>query len=168
MRPQSVTDKGSFILHRRVQEALASSSFMKDGRILSGCAGPAVDCLRVSGGTLGFYGRYAYAHASYHHPERLSHALKGVDAIFYAMFHDLDLKVNVQAVLDDLEYEKECRIESGYNLDDISKDAELVAAGLHGLQLTEEGGNDGDDDAIDVCHSDRENNFQPELTMTYG
>ena len=86
MRPQSVTDKGSFILHRRVQEALASSSFMKDGRILSGFEGLAADCLRIPGGTLGFYCRYAYAHASYDHPERLPCALKGVDAIFHVIF----------------------------------------------------------------------------------
>lgn len=129
MRPQSVTDKGSFTLHRMVKEALASTSFMKDGRILSGCAGPAADCLRVPGGTLGFYCRYAYAHASYDHPERLPYALKGVDAIFYAVFHDLDLEVNVQAVLEDLEYEKECH--------DISKDLELVATELHALQMTQ-------------------------------
>lgn len=69
------------------------------------------------------------------------------------MFHDLDLKVNVQAILENLEYDKE------RNSDDISEDAELVATHLHALQITEDGGDD-EADGIDVYHIDRENNFR--------
>lgn len=44
---------------------------------------------------------------------------------------------------------------SRYDSDDSRKGAELVATGLHGIQLTEEGGYDDAEDVVDVCHLDR-------------
>lgn len=158
MGQQSVADKASFTLHHRAEEALASKLFMKDGRTPSDgpCCAAKYSC--VLGGTLGLYCRHAYAHANDDHSERLPFALKGVDAIFYSVFHHLGLKVNIQAFMEDLEAERECG--SRYDSDDSREGAELVAAGLHGIQLTEDGGCDDDEDVADVCHLDGKKPFQ--------
>ncbi len=59
--------------------------------------------LHVPGGTLGFYCRHAYAHANEKHNKRLPLALKGVDAMFYSVFHHLGLQVDIRAVMENLE-----------------------------------------------------------------
>ena len=53
-----------------------------------------------------------------------------------------------------------------YDSDDSRINAELVATGLHGVQLTEEGGDDDGEDVTEVFHIDRENPFQW-LILTY-
>ena len=108
---------------------------------------------RFSGGTLGFDCRHAYAHANDYHKKRLPYALKGVDAIFYTVFAHLDLKVNIQAVMEDLGGEDGYGNQRDYDSDDSRTNVELVATGLHGLQLTEAEGINGDEYVVDVCHS---------------
>ena len=58
--------------------------------------------LHVPGGTLGFYCRHAYNHANENHNKRLPMALKGVDAMFYSVFHRLGLQVDLHAVMEGL------------------------------------------------------------------
>ncbi len=58
--------------------------------------------LHFPGGTLGFYCRHAYAHANKNHNKRLPLALKGVDAMFYSVFHNLGLQVDMHAVMEGL------------------------------------------------------------------
>lgn len=124
--------------------------------------------LCITGGTLGFYCRHAYAHANDDHSKRLPFALKGVDAIFYSVFHHLGLRVNMRAVMDLEDYDNEYGDQRNYDSDDSRKGAELVATGLHGLQLTEDGGCDGSDGVVDVRHIDLHSPFQLKLTLTYG
>lgn len=53
--------------------------------------------------------------------------------------------------MEDLEDEDGYGYQCDYDSDDSRKDAKLVATGLHGLQLTDEG-DDPDDVVVDVCH----------------
>ncbi|KAL2046621.1 hypothetical protein ABVK25_011702 [Lepraria finkii] len=123
MRDPPTLDLSSMVLYHRVKEALASPAFMKDG------------------GTLGFYCRHAYAHTNDYHNERLPMALKGLDAVFYATFYHLVHSVGMHAVMDDLNDEQYSFSEVDSNDEDY--DAELVATGLHGIQISDEGGDDG-------------------------
>lgn len=165
MRSQSVIEKDSFTLHHRTKEALASPSFIRDGRKIIVYAGSAAHCLHVTGGTLGFYCRHAYAHANKDHSKRLPFALKGADAIFYSAFHHLGLRVKMQAVMEDLE--DDYYADDDY-ADDSEKDAELVATGLHGLKLTEEGGDNNDERVVNVCHIVGDHSLQSKLILIYG
>ncbi len=104
---------------------------------------------------MGFYCRHAYAHANTDHSKRLPFALKGVDAIFYSVFYYLGLEVKIQAVMENLEHVDQDAY--GYEWPDDRKGAELVATGLHGIKLSEQGGFDGDDLAVDVSRFDERN-----------
>ena len=57
------------------------------------------------GGTIDFYCRHAYAHATQDHNVRLPHALKGVDAVFYSIFHVLGFKAVVRPVMSGLRHD---------------------------------------------------------------
>ena len=84
--------------------------------------------------------------------KRIPFALKGVDAIFYSMFHHLGLKVNMQAVIDQDDLRNDENAYRAYfETDDGEKDAELVTTGLYGIQLSHDGGSDGAEDVINVC-----------------
>lgn len=166
MGQQIVADKASFSLHHKAEEALASKLFMKDGRTPSDGSCTAAKYSYVLGGTLGFYCRHAYAHANDDHSECLPFALKGVDAIFYSVFHHLGLKVNIQAVLEDPEAEREYG--SRYDSDDSREGAELVATVLHGIQLTEDGGCDDDEDVADLVRRVWRSNWRRDITWFNG
>lgn len=117
------------------------------------------------GGTLGFYCHHAYAHANDNHRDHFPFALKGVDAVFYSVFHFLGLEVTMKAVLDQDDLDNSDAYGRDYDSDDSRKDAELVATGLHGNQLTEEGGCDGSDNIVDVMrHLARKSSRSPILT----
>lgn len=156
-RQHSVADKESFTLYHRAKEALASKTFMKDGRIPIDYLCSATKYSYVPGGTLGFYCRHAYAHANDDHSQRLPFALKGVDAIFYSVFHHLGLEADMHAIMDDLDDDDDRRRD--YDSDDSRKDAELVATGLHGIQLSDEGGGDDCEDPAEVHHTEERNPF---------
>ena len=47
-----------------------------------------------------------------------------------------------------------------YHSDDSRKGAELVATRLHGIKLTEEGGNDDSENVVDVRHLDGKSRYQ--------
>ena len=141
MRDLSTHDLGSTVLYSRIKEALASPAFMKDGQSLKLVFGIRllISFLNL-GGTLGFYCRHAYAHTSDYHRERLPMALKGLDAIYYAIFYHLGLTVRMHAVMEDLEDEGGSDFEVDPNDEEFN--AELVATGLHGIQISDEGGDD--------------------------
>ncbi|KAM0802292.1 hypothetical protein BDR22DRAFT_844059 [Usnea florida] len=131
LRQPSVIQDWSLPLYRTAAKALASQWFMEEG------------------GTLGLFCHHAYAHNKSDHIKRLPYALKGVDAIFYSVFDHLGLRVKIRAVMDDLD-EDGYGNPRDYDSDDSRKDAELVSTGLHTLQLTEDGGDDGGEDPADI------------------
>lgn len=107
----------------------------------------------LQGGTLGFYCTHAYAHSDDGSRKRLPFALKGVDMIIYTVFKSLGLDVEILPVLepiDDERFTERLRYESeeGEELN-----GDLVGTGLHGIQLTEMGGYDGDDCPTEVRDS---------------
>lgn len=106
--------------------------------------------LHVPGGTLGLCCHHAYAHNKPDYAERLPYALKGVDAIFYSVFNHLGLKVKIRAVIDNPNNDRY----RSYNSDDCRNDAELVSTRLHGMKLTEDGGDEDGADTADVCRND--------------
>jgi hypothetical protein len=87
----------------------------------------------LQGGTLGFHCTHAYAHTTSHNVVRLPFALKGVDVVIYTVFRSLGLQVRIRPVLE------EDRRRKGY--DEVGN---LVGTGLHGIQLTERGGYEGE------------------------
>lgn len=142
MRDLPTPDLSSMVLYHQVKEALASPAFMKDGK--SPKLFSRNHLLTSSphlGGTLGFYCQHAYAHTSDYHNERLPMALKGLDAVFYAIFYHLGHSVGMHAVMDDLDDEQSSYFEVDSKDEDYN--AELVATGLHGIQMSDEGGDDG-------------------------
>ncbi|KAL8852145.1 MAG: hypothetical protein Q9221_002968 [Calogaya cf. arnoldii] len=116
-------------LYDHVKEALASPDFFPKG------------------GTLGFHCVHAYAHTNDRVAETLPYALKGVDAVVFSIFKRLNLSVSMRAVMEmeDIIGEDEyARHEEEEEEDDDMKDAKLVATGLHGIQILDEGGEDVD------------------------
>ncbi|KAL8636521.1 MAG: hypothetical protein Q9226_009245 [Calogaya cf. arnoldii] len=119
----STIDMNCLTLYDPVKEALASPEFFPKG------------------GTLGFHCVHAYAHTNDRVVETLPYALKGVDAVVFSIFKGLNLSVSMRAVI-----EKENMID-GDDYDwreesDDMKDAKLVATALHGIQISDEGGED--------------------------
>ena len=107
------------------------------------------ECLtKCLGGTLGFYCQHAYAHANDSDIQRLPFCLKGVDAIFYSVFHHLGLTVGMRAVMEELEDDED--MDQYDNSDDEQTGAELVSTGLHGIQLDDHGGDDGSSSVAEV------------------
>ena len=52
------------------------------------------------GGTLAFYCAHRYAHNAYATRFQMPYALKGVDAVLYAVFEKLGMKVRVRPILE--------------------------------------------------------------------
>lgn len=149
MRDPPTLDLSSMVLYHQVKEALASPAFMKDGQfpmLLS--RNHLLTYSPHLGGTLGFYCRHAYAHTNDYHNERLPMALKGLDAVFYATFYHLVHSVGMHAVMDDLNDEQYSCSEVDSNDEDYN--AELVATGLHGIQISDEGGDDGSESVREI------------------
>ena len=59
------------------------------------------------GGTLGFYCAHQYAHARKATNQLMPYALKGIDAVLFAVFASLGVKVHVRPVLDNDAWEQE-------------------------------------------------------------
>ena len=162
MRDFSTHDLGSTVLYHRVKEALASPAFMKNGQSPKLVFGThlLISFLNL-GGTLGFYCRHAYAHTSDYHKERLPMALKGLDAICYAIFYRLGLTVRMHAVMKDLDDERGSDFEVDSN--DEEFDAKLVATGLHGIQMSEEGGDDGSQSVREIIYDAWRSNWRKDI-----
>ena len=90
----------------------------------------------VQGGIIGQYCTHKYAHTNRGSIQRLPYALKGVDAVVYAIFsRGFGFKVHLRPVLDD--YRKEEWLDREYSGD-------IVGDGLHGLLLNVMSTEDGD------------------------
>ncbi|MCJ1237127.1 hypothetical protein MMC14_005111 [Varicellaria rhodocarpa] len=90
----------------------------------------------VEGGSLGFYCEHRYAHTNKHFIRRLPYALKGNDAVIFSiLLRGFGFKVFLRPVLEELdEYEDSDEKEVG----------DLIASAIHPLELSSEGGCDGD------------------------
>lgn len=95
------------------------------------------------GGVLGFHCAHAYAHTNDRSIRHLPFALKGVDVIVYTVFRSLGLDLKIKPVLDALNGNDYYDGSDGSDGADGDENGELVGTGLHGIQISEEGGRDG-------------------------
>ena len=94
------------------------------------------DISSIQGGYLGFYCTHKYAHTSGCSTDHIHYALKGLDAVIFAIFHGgLGLKVSLRPVLDDLDVDWEY-----YGIDRANGD--IVGTRIHELKLSSWGGGD--------------------------
>jgi hypothetical protein len=143
----------SYPLFLKVKELLAKPGFLRagwfDNYITLFVVAVAVFCILMSikGGTLGFHCAHAYAHTTDHNIVRLPFALKGVDVVIYTVFRSLGLKIEIRPVLEEIEdeyYQDQRHYESD------EEGGDLVGTGLHGIQLSERGGDDGEERPTEV------------------
>lgn len=96
----------------------------------------------TEGGTLGFYCQHAYAHTNDNHRNSLPYALKGVDAMFYSIFHHMGLEVQVRPVMKDLpddEYLEYLKYEDPELRTQPGARSRLTGTELHCLTLSNNG-----------------------------
>ncbi|KAL6720878.1 hypothetical protein ACLMJK_002803 [Lecanora helva] len=119
LRKHATVDSRQFDIYNRASEALKAADFLPRG------------------GILGFYCRHAYAHSSNTHRNRLPYALKGLDAIFYSVFHRLGFNVRVKPIIfdNDIKGDRE-----DYLIDNKGKDidiwADLEGTKFHDIQIS--------------------------------
>ncbi|KAL9601098.1 MAG: hypothetical protein Q9179_002986 [Wetmoreana sp. 5 TL-2023] len=121
-RSLSPVTMDSFFLYHRVKEALASPDFFPEG------------------GTLGFHCTHAYAHTNGSLIRHLPFALKGKDAVIFAVFDRLGLSVKLHGVMEDL---RDSYDDENDKLEDDHRGSELVSNGLKGIQLSNLGEQEG-------------------------
>lgn len=152
------------------RKALADPDFLPNGTWpVEIFMSPSADRL-ATGGTLGFHCQHVYAHTSY--ADNLPFALKGVDVIVFSVFWRLGLNVRMRAVTEGTAFSKlrarlspinlelclksseeanefiieldEGTVDHGSDEDSDTRGAEFVSTDLHPIQVSNEGGGEGE------------------------
>ena len=118
LRQNTAIDTRHFDVYAHVADAIKSADFLPEG------------------GKLDFFCQHAYAHTSNSHRGRLSHALKGVDAIYYSIFTRLGLNVEVKPVIyDEMVKDDRDDLVGRRGSKDLDPNADLIGTGFHDIQI---------------------------------
>ncbi|MCJ1385112.1 hypothetical protein MMC17_008231 [Xylographa soralifera] len=124
VQPISSADPTKYPLYKKLSELLDSGDFMPEE----------YDDI---GGVLGYYCEHRYAHTSKDIRSRLPYALKGRDALIYAVFQQgFGNRVHFRPVLEPVERDPD------YRDSDDDEDEDRIGTGLHMIQITDAGDED--------------------------